>query len=113
MQCPKCKQEIKDNSIKCNFCGSKVGSLCKVCGSYNPITASECAECGKILIRFCEDCGAANLPEATSCRKCGNTFTKNEAKKVPEKPEYYAATNSQQKIRAKLLEGIKNADSQA
>lgn len=111
MQCPKCKKEIEDNSLKCSFCGAKAGSLCKECGNYNPITATTCSSCGKILLKICTECKAANLPEAKKCRKCGIEFVKpevNAADKI--QPVYFASLNSQQKIKAKLIEGIKDAD---
>lgn len=114
MQCPKCKKEIEDNSLKCSFCKTKVGSLCKDCGTYNLITATECAGCGKVLLRICSECGAANLPNAKACRKCGIEFVSADEIKKPAKdnlhPEYYTSMNSQQKVKAKLLEGIKAPD---
>lgn len=114
MQCPKCKKEIEDHSLKCNFCNAKVGSLCKHCGTYNLITATQCSGCGEILLRLCSECGAANLPNAKACRKCGIEFVSPEepTNKPSDNlhPEYYASMNSQQKVKAKLLEGIKDAD---
>lgn len=111
MQCPKCKKEIEDNSLKCNFCGAKVGSLCRKCGNYNPITATTCTSCGEILLKICTECNAANLPTAKRCRKCGIEFIVPETKPVETvQPHYYATMNSQQKIKAKLIEGIKDAD---
>ena len=112
MQCPRCKNEIDDNSLKCNFCGAKVGSFCKNCGAYNLITAKECSACGEVLIRICSECGAANLPSAKACRKCGIEFVSKETEPTQEKihPIYFAPTNSQQKTKAKLIEGIKDAD---
>lgn len=111
MFCPKCKKEIEENSLKCPFCGTKTGTICKDCGSYNPITAKKCANCGKMLIRICSECGAANLPSAKACRKCGIEFISEENKADLLQPIYFASMNSQQKIKAKLLEGIKDADS--
>lgn len=110
MLCPRCKKEIEDNSLKCSFCGAKAGSLCKDCGSYNPITATECANCGKVLLKICTECKAANLPDAKKCRKCGIEFVKPEAVADKIQPVYFATMNSQQKIKAKLIEGIKDAD---
>lgn len=114
MQCPKCKKEIEDNSLKCSFCGAKVGSLCKDCGTYNPITAPNCSLCGKTLIRFCPDCGAANLPESHLCRKCGTHFEQEKPKDTKNSdvitPLYYPKMDSQQKAKAKLIEGIKDID---
>lgn len=110
MQCPKCKKEIEENSLKCNFCGAKVGSLCTTCGSYNTITSTECSNCGKKLLKICTECNAANLPDAKVCRKCGIEFVKNEPISDKIQPVYFASMNSQQKIKAKLIEGIKDAD---
>lgn len=108
MQCPKCKKEIEDNSLKCSHCGCKVASVCKNCGTINPITSTECSGCHTTLIKICSECGAANLPSAKSCRKCGIEFVQPNA--TP-KLEYSATKNSQQKVKAKLLEAIKDADS--
>lgn len=108
MQCPKCKSEIKDNSLKCANCGARVALVCKNCGQINPITATECCGCHKVLIKICTECGAANVPEAKSCRKCGIEFVKP---KFNPKPEYSASKSSQQKVKAQLLEAIKNCDS--
>lgn len=109
MQCPKCKNEIEDNSLKCKFCGTKIASVCKDCGTINPITAKECSNCHKVLLKICTECGAANLPEAKACRKCGMEFVIPQKKFNP-KPEYSAEMNSQQKVKARLLDSIKDAD---
>ncbi|MBE7711485.1 MAG: zinc ribbon domain-containing protein [Cyanobacteria bacterium SIG31] len=112
MQCPKCKKEIENNSLKCNFCKTKVASVCKDCGNINPITALNCSNCGKILLKICDECGAANLPNSTVCRKCGKSMVIEQQNKPQSEQFVYSATmNSQQKIKAKLLEGIKNAES--
>ena len=108
MQCPKCKSEIKDNSLKCANCGARVALVCKNCGQINPITATECSGCHKVLIKICTECGAANVPEAKSCRKCGIEFVKP---KFSPKPEYSASKSSQQKVKTKLLDAIKDCDS--
>lgn len=107
MQCPKCKKEIDDNSLKCAFCGMRVASVCKDCGKINPITAQECSNCHKILLKICSECGSANFPNAKVCRKCGFEFIKPH---TIHKPEYSAETNSQQKAKAKLIDSIKNAE---
>ena len=107
MQCPKCKKEIEDNSLKCKFCNTKVASICKDCGAYNPITAAECSHCHKVLLKICPECGAANMPEAKICRKCSYEFVKP---KFNPKPEYSAEKNSQQKVKARLLDALKSYD---
>ena len=111
MQCPRCKQEIEDNSLKCSFCNARVGAFCKDCNTYNLITATECSKCGKVLLKICTECGAANLPNATECRKCNIAFVSEEQQAELLQPMYFASMNSQQKTKAKLIEGIKNADS--
>ena len=111
MQCPKCKKEINDFSLKCDFCQARVGSLCKNCNSYNLITAKECSNCGNVLLKICSECNAANLPDAEYCRKCNMPFMTEEQAKELQQPMYFASLNSQQKAKSKLLESIKDADS--
>ncbi len=108
MQCPKCKNEIEDNTLRCSYCGARVASICKNCGTINQITSTECSGCHKVLIKICSECGAANLPSAKSCRKCGIEFVKHN---ISPKVEYTANRNSQQKVKAKLLDAIKDVDS--
>lgn len=112
MLCPRCKNEIRDRSLKCSVCGTKIGALCKDCGHYNLITATECSNCGKVLLKICKKCGAANLPEAENCRKCGEAFADKE-EKIAETitPVYNAKSNSQQKIKSLLIEGINDINS--
>ena len=114
MQCPKCKSIIDDNSLKCNVCETKVALVCKTCGQVNPITAKECSSCHEVLIKICPECGSANLSSSHACRKCGFKLSidNNSSKKPsPITPEYYAETNSQQKIKTSLTEAIKNVGS--
>ena len=111
MLCPRCKNEILEKSLKCSICGTKIGALCKDCGQYNLINSTKCSGCGKTLLKICNDCGAANLPEAHNCRKCGSEL---EIKTITEKdftPVYNPKHSSQQKIKALLIEGIKDSDS--
>lgn len=111
MLCPKCKQEINNNSLKCTKCGAKIGSVCTDCGTFNLITATECSKCKKVLLKICSECGAANLPTTDKCRKCGIEFVSNTTDVSEKKtPAYSSTMNSQQKIKSKLIEGIKDAD---
>ena len=105
MQCPKCKTEVNNKLLKCSSCGTRIASICKDCGMINPINATECSRCHKVLLKICSECGAANLPEAKSCRKCKIEFVNPN---IIKKPEYTAEMNSQQKVKTKLLEAIKN-----
>ena len=108
MLCPKCKSQIEENSLKCKNCGAKIASICKDCGAINPINATECSKCHKILLKICDECGAANLPDAKFCRKCNVEFVKE--KFIPQ-PKYTAEMNSQQKVKVKLIDSIKDANS--
>ena len=108
MLCPKCKSQIEENSLKCKNCGAKIASICKDCGAINPINATECSKCHKILLKICDECGAANLPDAKFCRKCNVEFVKE---KFTPQPKYTAEMNSQQKVKVKLIDSIKDANS--
>lgn len=110
MQCPKCKKEIEEDSLRCGFCNTKVASVCKNCGAINPITATECSNCHKILLKICKNCGAANLPEVKVCRKCGAEFVEVNNVKKDVRLEYNAEMNSQQKVKSRLLEAIKDGE---
>lgn len=108
MQCPRCKKDIPENSLKCSFCNAKVGSICKKCNTYNIITATNCKKCGEALLKICTECNSANLPNATKCRKCGLEFVSEDYKQDVNQPIYFANMRSQQKIKAQLLDGIKD-----
>lgn len=107
MLCPKCKKEIEDNSLKCEYCNTKVASICKNCGTLNPINALECVNCHEILLKKCPECNAVNLPNSSICRKCGFEFNKKN-KKI--NFEYNSEKFSQQKAKVKLLESIKDGN---
>ncbi len=114
MQCPKCKNEISANLLKCEKCGTRVASVCKTCGAINPIRATECAKCHAILLKICTECGSANLPDAEYCRKCGVEFVRGGTVANKEthslNAEYKAETFSQQKAKSCLSDSIKDAD---
>ena len=46
MLCPKCKNEIQENSLKCESCGTRVGRICPNCKTHNVVTAHKCKNCG-------------------------------------------------------------------
>lgn len=108
MLCPKCKQEIDNNSLKCKYCNAKVASVCKNCGTINPINALECSNCHETLLKKCPECNAVNLPNSNICRKCGYEFNKKN-KKIDF--EYTSEKYSQQKAKVKLIDSIKEGNS--
>ena len=110
MKCPKCKKEIEENSLKCSFCNTKIGLLCS-CGTYNLITAEKCSKCNKVLLKICTECGSANFPNAIACRKCGIEFVSTEILEKKDFSTQNTSSNTQQMIKSKLLESVKNFDS--
>lgn len=78
MICPKCKNQISNNLLRCPVCNLKVKLVCPNCKSLNRLGVQKCEHCEFELIKFCENCKCANLPTASVCRKCGIEFpTKN------------------------------------
>ena len=115
MQCPKCKEFVEENSLKCKKCGTRIATVCKKCGTVNPIMAVECVNCHEKLLRICTECGSANLPHSKSCRKCGLEFVNDSdispvENKTSGKIKYHAETTSQQKVKSSLIEAIKDPD---
>ena len=78
MRCIKCKREIADNLLRCNYCNTKVQTVCPVCGSVNPITSEFCSGCGLQLLKYCPQCHSVNLPDVKICRKCHAQFDTDE-----------------------------------
>lgn len=74
MICPKCKKQIPEKSLKCNYCNAKIATLCKKCRAYNSIYNLNCVNCSNQLLKVCPSCKSVNLPSALSCRKCGYEF---------------------------------------
>ena len=108
MQCPRCKKEIQDNSLKCDNCNAKIGSLCYNCNSYNLITALECSNCHAKLLKICSECGAANLPNATRCRKCDIEFVSQVHEEAFSVPIHFESMKSQQKVKERLVNALKD-----
>lgn len=79
MRCLKCKKEISDNLLRCNFCNTKVKTVCPICGTVNVITSEFCEGCGLQLLKYCPECKSVNLPNVSQCRKCGAKFEKDDA----------------------------------
>ena len=93
MLCPKCKREIPEKSLKCDFCNARIATLCKKCNSYNPIYNLKCSNCNNELLKICPSCKSINIPNASKCRKCG-LFLKRGEKPIQTKEDL--AQNLQQ-----------------
>ena len=125
MICPKCKNEIPENSLKCSVCGTRVGRLCPNCKTHNVLTAHKCKNCGQELLKTCPNCGAANTTKSTECRRCGAVLNKvlgqqkdvKQEEKVIKKntiidsmPKYEAVYYSQTTAKDKLKEAVLNPE---
>ena len=79
--CPKCKNKVDSNELRCSVCGMRLNVVCPKCGSLNNFGNTVCSECGNVLLKYCGNCGSANLSDATVCRKC-NTPLENSSASV-------------------------------
>lgn len=93
MICPKCKKQIPEKLLKCNYCAAKIATICKKCRSYNSIYNLNCASCKNPLLKICPSCKSVNFPNALECRKCGHGFERK-GKREKEKEE----ANSKEQI---------------
>lgn len=85
MKCPICKKNIPNTALKCPYCKTRTGLLCKNCNTVNPVGSLVCQKCGQELLKICSHCHSVNFPIATKCRKCGSPFgnkVKTLAKKI-------------------------------
>lgn len=82
MICPKCKKQIPEKALKCDFCSARIATFCKKCNAYNSIYNLNCANCNNELLKVCPSCKSVNLPNTSKCRKCG-LFLKKEKEDSP------------------------------
>ena len=126
MICPKCKKQILEKALKCDYCGAKIATFCKKCNTYNSIYNLNCINCETPLLKICPACKGVNFPNAQTCRKCGHEFEQKEKKKkenvddlstfqpfdpstsqdTPVSINYDIELHSQQKAKEILIEGI-------
>ena len=74
MKCPICKNTIPDDSLKCPYCKTRTGLICKNCHTVNTIFDITCKKCGEEILKLCPECSCVNFPNAVMCRKCGFKF---------------------------------------
>lgn len=112
MKCPICKKIIPDNSLKCPYCKSRTGLICKNCNTINSIFDFKCKNCGTEILKLCPNCSSVNFPNAAKCRKCSYTFKQTQDNDDSEntiKLEYPANLVSQQSAKNILAKGIKKS----
>ena len=113
MKCPICKKTIPDDALKCPYCKTRTGLICKNCNTVNSIFDFKCKKCGKEILRLCPNCNSVNFPNVEKCRKCGYTFTNKTTEEEPPKEvklEYSSNLVSQQNAKNILVKGILSND---
>ena len=83
MKCPICKKNIPDDVLKCPFCKTRTGLICKNCNTVNSVFDLKCKKCGAEILKVCGLCGSVNFPDAKQCRKCGFRFDEFDEEKTP------------------------------
>lgn len=82
MECPICKKNIPDSTLRCPSCKARTGLLCNSCGTVNRLGALVCKNCKTELLKLCKHCNSVNFPIATKCRKCGTILPSSSEKKI-------------------------------
>lgn len=68
MECPKCHNNIPDNTAVCPHCKKVLALECPNCHSFSELPV--CEKCGYILLTKCSKCGKTVSTTAQKC-KCG------------------------------------------
>lgn len=113
MKCPICKKTIPDNTLKCPYCKTRTGLICKNCHAVNSIYDIVCRKCGEEILRLCPECNSVNQLNAKKCRKCGYSFAEQVKVKdvIPEDISefgYPAKFMTQESAKNTLVKGILN-----
>lgn len=109
MICPICKKTIPDNTLKCPYCKSRTGLVCKNCGTINSLFEYKCKKCGSEILKLCPNCSSVNFPNTDKCRKCGYSF---EEPAITDNIslEYSANIVSQKSAKEIIVKGITSKD---
>ncbi|MGN0015673.1 MAG: zinc ribbon domain-containing protein [Candidatus Gastranaerophilaceae bacterium] len=83
--CPKCKEAVGEDDIRCPHCNMRLKAVCPVCNTANSFGAEFCEKCGNMLLKYCKACNSVNLPNAKVCRKCHASFDE-QILKIEKKP---------------------------
>ena len=110
MRCPVCKKIIPENTLKCPYCKTRTGLLCKNCNTVNSIFDLKCKKCGKEILKICPHCNSVNFPNAKKCRKCGLSFEKIEEPASIDTLEYRPNLISQKNAVTVLTQGLLSDD---
>ncbi len=110
MRCPVCKKTIPENTLKCPYCKTRTGLLCKNCNTVNSIFDTKCKKCGKEILKICPHCNSVNFPNAKKCRKCGMPFEHKEEITKVDTLEYRPELISQKNAVTVLTQGLLSND---
>ena len=110
MRCPVCKKIIPENTLKCPYCKTRTGLLCKNCNTINSIYDLKCKKCGKEILKICPHCSSVNFPNAKKCRKCGMPVDNIETETKSETLEYIPNLISQKNAVTVLTQGLLSDD---
>ena len=102
MECPKCHNEVNEDTAVCPFCKKVLLLKCPVCGKYSKTTV--CEDCGFTIISKCNNCGKINQTIDKVCSKCGLDTYKSIALNESETEEFACVI-----ITFSNLRDIKNA----
>jgi len=106
MKCPVCKKTIPENTLKCPYCKTRTGLLCKNCNTVNTVFDLKCKKCGNEILKTCPHCKSVNFPNAKSCRKCGIPFSKGGPTVTLDTLEYRPELISQKNAITVLTQGL-------
>lgn len=109
MICPKCKKTIPDNTLKCPYCETRTGLVCKNCNTINSVFDYECKNCGAEILKLCPNCNSVNFPNAEKCRKCGKKFETSQLTDVIDL-EYPANFVTQKSAKNIIVKGILSSE---
>lgn len=110
MKCPICKKTIPDDTIKCPYCKTRTGLVCKHCNTVNSIFDLICKCCGEEILKVCPECKSVNFPTAKKCRKCSFNFSDQKKQTTNNILEYQAQLIPQGTAINILTKGILSND---
>ena len=93
MKCPICKKTIPDDALKCPYCATRTGIVCKNCNTVNSIFELKCKTCGQEILKICPQCKSVNFPNTLNCRKCKYPFPPKIKPEDKSQPNLFDVTN--------------------
>lgn len=106
MKCPVCKKTIPENTLKCPYCKTRTGLLCKNCNTVNSLFDIKCKKCGKEILKICKHCNSINFLDSKKCRKCGMPFEHKTEQAQIDTLEYRPDLISQKNAVTVLTQGL-------